>query len=195
MEIAPAMSSATPPKTTSFDSPRLDRPAVSANGTVRPSERPMTLWGAQLSATLQSVMESERTHLELRRDLQAVSRHLLSALCNIHPRGHPDVGHISRAVALVLLPLSWRLPTLEVALMQEQIQGLCEVEGQRAQSRTWCWQWAEASGETRIKISRRHSDYSGFRPRSSILPRWTFGPIPARKLFMPPAARSLYCSL
>ena len=43
MDIAPAISSAMPPSTTSLDSPRDDKPAVSANGTVRPSERPITL--------------------------------------------------------------------------------------------------------------------------------------------------------
>lgn len=43
IEMAPAMSSATPPRMTSLDSPREDKPAVSAKGTVRPSERPMTL--------------------------------------------------------------------------------------------------------------------------------------------------------
>lgn len=43
IDIAPAMSSATPPRTTSLDSPREDRPAVRAKGTVRPSERPITL--------------------------------------------------------------------------------------------------------------------------------------------------------
>lgn len=43
MEMAPAMSSAIPPRTTSLDSPSDDRPAVNAKGTVNPSERPMTL--------------------------------------------------------------------------------------------------------------------------------------------------------
>ena len=41
MEIAPAMSSARPPRTTSRASPSEDKPAVSAKGTVRPSERPI----------------------------------------------------------------------------------------------------------------------------------------------------------
>lgn len=40
MEIAPAASSARPPRTTTFVSPRADRPALSAKGTVRPSESP-----------------------------------------------------------------------------------------------------------------------------------------------------------
>lgn len=44
MEMAPAMSSATPPNTTSFDSPRDESPAVRANGTVSPSESPITLF-------------------------------------------------------------------------------------------------------------------------------------------------------
>lgn len=43
IEIAPAISSATPPRTTSFDVPRDERPAVRAKGTVRPSESPMML--------------------------------------------------------------------------------------------------------------------------------------------------------
>ena len=43
IEIAPAISSATPPSTTIFDSPRLDKPAVRAKGTVRPSDSPITL--------------------------------------------------------------------------------------------------------------------------------------------------------
>jgi len=40
MEIAPAMSSANPPYTTTLVFPRAERPAVKANGTVKPSERP-----------------------------------------------------------------------------------------------------------------------------------------------------------
>jgi len=47
MEMAPAMSSAIPPRTTSFESPREERPAVRANGTVSPSERPMMLYPDQ----------------------------------------------------------------------------------------------------------------------------------------------------
>ena len=47
IEIAPAMSSATPPRTTSLDFPSDERPAVRANGTVRPSERPITLIRAE----------------------------------------------------------------------------------------------------------------------------------------------------
>ena len=43
IEMAPATSSAMPPRMTSLDSPSEERPAVSAKGTVRPSERPMTL--------------------------------------------------------------------------------------------------------------------------------------------------------
>ena len=41
MEIAPAMSSASPPRTTKRVSPSDDKPAVRANGTVNPSESPM----------------------------------------------------------------------------------------------------------------------------------------------------------
>lgn len=41
MERAPAMSSAKPPKTTTLVSPRYASPAVSAKGTVMPSEIPM----------------------------------------------------------------------------------------------------------------------------------------------------------
>ena len=41
MEMAPAISSAKPPRTTSRAFPREDRPAVRAKGTVIPSERPM----------------------------------------------------------------------------------------------------------------------------------------------------------
>ena len=44
IEMAPAMSSAIPPRMTSLDSPSEERPAVRAKGTVSPSERPMTLW-------------------------------------------------------------------------------------------------------------------------------------------------------
>lgn len=50
IEIAPAMSSATPPRMTSLDSPRDERPAARANGTVRPSERPMTLLEEEINA-------------------------------------------------------------------------------------------------------------------------------------------------
>ena len=41
IDMAPAMSSASPPKTTSLVSPRDANPAVRANGTVMPSETPM----------------------------------------------------------------------------------------------------------------------------------------------------------
>ena len=40
IEIAPATSSASPPKMTTLVVPRLERPALRANGTVRPSESP-----------------------------------------------------------------------------------------------------------------------------------------------------------
>lgn len=43
IEIAPAMSSATPPRTTMRELPIDDKPAVRAKGTVKPSERPMIL--------------------------------------------------------------------------------------------------------------------------------------------------------
>lgn len=41
IDIAPAISSANPPYITTLVSPRADKPAVRANGTVRPSERPI----------------------------------------------------------------------------------------------------------------------------------------------------------
>ena len=65
MEIAPAMSSAMPPNTTSFEFPRDERPAVKANGTVSPSERPMTLYGDRLAYIDKTLRErqGERTHL------------------------------------------------------------------------------------------------------------------------------------
>ena len=40
IEMAPAASSASPPSTTTFVFPSADRPALRANGTVSPSERP-----------------------------------------------------------------------------------------------------------------------------------------------------------
>lgn len=40
MDIAPATSSANPPTTTTLEFPRAERPALRANGTVNPSERP-----------------------------------------------------------------------------------------------------------------------------------------------------------
>lgn len=40
MEMAPAASSASPPRTTTFVFPSAERPALSAKGTVSPSERP-----------------------------------------------------------------------------------------------------------------------------------------------------------
>lgn len=40
IEMAPAASSASPPSTTTLVFPSADRPALSAKGTVRPSERP-----------------------------------------------------------------------------------------------------------------------------------------------------------
>lgn len=41
MEIAPAISSANPPNTTTLVSPSADNPAVRANGTVIPSDKPI----------------------------------------------------------------------------------------------------------------------------------------------------------
>ena len=66
IEIAPAISSAIPLKMTSFEFPRDERPAVKANGTVSPSERPMTLYGGALAHTSKVLGvgdKSERTHL------------------------------------------------------------------------------------------------------------------------------------
>jgi hypothetical protein len=40
IDIAPAINSASPPNTTSLALPKAERPAVSANGTVRPSDKP-----------------------------------------------------------------------------------------------------------------------------------------------------------
>ena len=40
MESAPAVNSARPPRTTTLVFPRAERPALSAKGTVKPSERP-----------------------------------------------------------------------------------------------------------------------------------------------------------
>ena len=40
MDIAPAASSARPPRTTTLVFPNAERPALSAKGTVSPSERP-----------------------------------------------------------------------------------------------------------------------------------------------------------
>lgn len=64
IEIAPAISSAIPPKTTSFEFPRDERPAVKANGTVSPSERPMTLLQRLVSLCRQNPegQQQERTH-------------------------------------------------------------------------------------------------------------------------------------
>ena len=53
MLIAPATSSASPPKTTTLASPRAERPAVSAKGTVRPSDSP--------------IVKSDRSRGEIRR--------------------------------------------------------------------------------------------------------------------------------
>jgi hypothetical protein len=41
MEMAPAINSAIPPNTTTFVSSNVDKPAVKANGTVIPSDKPM----------------------------------------------------------------------------------------------------------------------------------------------------------
>ena len=40
IDIAPAINSASPPSTTSLALPKVERPAVSAKGTVRPSDKP-----------------------------------------------------------------------------------------------------------------------------------------------------------
>lgn len=52
MDMAPAMSSATPPITTNLEFPIEERPAVSAKGTVSPSDSPIILWHRKLSANL-----------------------------------------------------------------------------------------------------------------------------------------------
>ena len=41
MLMAPAINSASPPYTTTLEDPNADRPAVSANGTVKPSDNPI----------------------------------------------------------------------------------------------------------------------------------------------------------
>ena len=41
MDMAPAINSASPPYTTTLEDPNADRPAVSANGTVKPSDNPI----------------------------------------------------------------------------------------------------------------------------------------------------------
>ena len=63
MEIAPAMSSAMPPNTTIFESPRDERPAVKANGTVSLSERPMTLCRGQLTWAKRRGNDKENVHV------------------------------------------------------------------------------------------------------------------------------------
>ena len=49
MEIAPAISSAIPPKMSRFRSARDERPAVKAKGTVSPSDWPTMLYGSGLA--------------------------------------------------------------------------------------------------------------------------------------------------
>ncbi len=75
MEIVPAMSSATPPSTTSFEFPKLDSPAVRAKGTVKPSDRPMIL---EIGLSHQKRKKNAQrkkslTHRAPRRDSTAVS--------------------------------------------------------------------------------------------------------------------------
>ena len=41
IDMAPAINSASPPYTTTLEDPNADRPAVSANGTVKPSDNPI----------------------------------------------------------------------------------------------------------------------------------------------------------
>ena len=52
IDMAPAMSSAKPPRITTLLSPNPDRPAVRAKGTVNPSERPMIASEINLASTL-----------------------------------------------------------------------------------------------------------------------------------------------
>ena len=63
--IAPAMSSATPPRTTSLEDPRPDRPAVNAKGTVRPSESPIMLKAENEHTVHEPEIHGERVKREL----------------------------------------------------------------------------------------------------------------------------------
>lgn len=63
--MAPAMSSARPPKMTTRVLPRADRPAVRAKGTVRPSERPMVASEMTRAVTWKPLRESWESLLML----------------------------------------------------------------------------------------------------------------------------------
>ena len=63
MDIVPAMSSATPPRTTIFEFPKLESPAVKAKGTVNPSDKPIILCGvAQSWSALSFRLQTKSTH-------------------------------------------------------------------------------------------------------------------------------------
>jgi hypothetical protein len=51
IDIAPAISSANPPKMTTLVFPKADNPAVRANGTVKPSDNPIVASEMTLAST------------------------------------------------------------------------------------------------------------------------------------------------
>jgi hypothetical protein len=125
IEIAPAMSSAMPPRMTSLDSPRDERPAVRANGTVRPSERPMTLIWAEACVKLAFGQR-------LRRARQARRVKTIERACVFPPLQRDTKGreysHVTDNVrvyeltfvlSLQLLAADFTLPGMTVALCRK----------------------------------------------------------------------------
>ncbi|KIW31909.1 hypothetical protein, variant [Cladophialophora immunda] len=67
IDIAPAISSASPPRITTLVSPRAVRPAVRANGTVSPSESPRI--ASETTRALMRKSQSGQNHLRRRCEL------------------------------------------------------------------------------------------------------------------------------
>jgi len=70
IDIAPAINSARPPKITTRVFPSAERPAVSANGTVKPSERPIV--ASEMTRAL--IWNPTFSELPLRREASWASR-------------------------------------------------------------------------------------------------------------------------
>lgn len=113
MEMAPANNSATPPKTTIFDSPREERPAARAKGTVRPSERPMTLKRMVVSLSWGACKHWEGLTRHEQRRGRLVSSVRRQALYNKHRLYGPAALRNSRGLAPVQ-PILSRWPILTV---------------------------------------------------------------------------------
>ena len=95
IDIAPAINSASPPSTTSLALPKADRPAVSAKGTVRPSDNPRMASEMILGLTLsfEASFFDARSSL-LCDELVCASISLTCVSCCIGPRVPVSVTNV-----------------------------------------------------------------------------------------------------